>query len=336
VLKPLHGAPPHLLACLRSFCTQDYGAQVQIVLGVQDPDDPAAAVARQLHAEFPDCDIELVVDPTSHGANRKIGNLLNMADRIRHGIVVLADSDIAAPPSYLAETVATLEQPEVGAVTWLYEGCGQGLPARLGSLAIETHFLPNVLVGLGVGLAAPAFGSTIALRRRTLEAIGGFRVFADQLADDHALGMTVRQQRRKVVVARHLVSHAFDEEDLSALLRHELRWARTIRMLGPAGYAGTLITHPFPLALIGLAAGGGWAALALAILAILLRAGLRATVARTFAIIPPSPWLIPLRDVLSFAVFVWSFFGTGVEWGGRAFRVAADGTLTSDRSLPSR
>jgi ceramide glucosyltransferase len=337
VLKPLHGAPPHLFACLASLRAQDYQGPVQIVLGLQDAADPAVAVAQDFRAKFPGTCIDIVIDPARHGANAKVANLINMASRIRHDLVVIADADILAPPSYLSETVATLTQPGVGAATWLYHGiAGRGIWSRLAGAGIDLHFLPNALVAHGLGLAQPAFGATIAMRRSMLDAIGGFEAVADQLADDHALGAAVHRQGARVTLARHVIGHVCAEDTVAGLLSHELRWARTIRMLGPAGYAGTIVTHPFALALLGLAAGAGWAALGLALAALALRMAVGQAVARVFAIVPPPAWLIPLREVMSFAVYAWSFSGRSVEWSGEVFRVSADGTLVSDRSYHRR
>jgi hypothetical protein len=41
----------------------------------------------------------------------------------------------------------------------------------------------------------------------------------------------------------------------------------------------------------------------------------------------PHFWLGPMRDVVSFVVFVASFFGRGVEWRGHRYGVRADSTL---------
>jgi ceramide glucosyltransferase len=39
-------------------------------------------------------------------------------------------------------------------------------------------------------------------------------------------------------------------------------------------------------------------------------------------------WLIPVRDVLSFCVFLVSLFGGSVEWQGQRLRVEQDGILS--------
>ena len=122
ILKPLHGAEPDLYANLASFCRQDYPAPVQVVLGLADPADPAAAVARRLIGDFPDCDLGLVINARRHGANAKVSNLINMQAEARHETLVIADSDIAVPPDYLANVAASLSASGVGRVTCLYRG----------------------------------------------------------------------------------------------------------------------------------------------------------------------------------------------------------------------
>ena len=335
ILKPLHGDEPGLFENLASFCAQDYPGPVQIVFGVQDPADPAVAVVERLAAAFPDKALDLVIEARPQGANRKVANLINMAPSIRHEFVVLADSDMRAPPDYLVRVVAALQQPGVGLVTCLYHGVpvsDQFWP-RLSALAIDTHFLPNVIVGLSLGLARPCFGSTIALRRTTLDDIGGFEAFADLLADDYAIGAAVRAVSHAVAIPAFTVGHTCPECSARALWRHEIRWARTIRSVDPAGYAGLAITHAFPLGLLGALAGRP-GALIVAAAAIACRIALCMRIERAFGLQRHPRWLVPLRDLLSFAVFVWSFFGLAVSWKGSDYRVKSDGTLLSERRSP--
>jgi ceramide glucosyltransferase len=329
VLKPLCGAEPGLEANLISFCNQEYSGPVQLVLGIQDPTDPARAVAKRLKELFPDRDIELVIDPQQHGANRKISNLINMSARARHEIVVVSDSDIRVEPQYLQVVISTLLAPGVGVVTCLYYGFSlTGLWSRLSAAAINEHFLPNALMGLKLGLARPCTGATIAARMETLRQIGGFEVFADRLADDYAMGEAVRELGLNVAVAPILVGHGCAETSFGEFMRHELRWARTLRLLSPWGYAGLVLTHALPLALIAAALGGfgatSWATIALALACRLsIPIQLRA---RSFGG-DASPWLSPMRDLLNFAVFLASFVPRPLSWRGGRYVLRSDGTL---------
>ncbi len=328
ILKPLHGIEPDLYANLAGFCVQDYPSPVQIVFGVDDAADPAVGVVRKLIADFPGRDLTLVIDGRRHGENRKVSNLINMAREARHDVLIISDSDIVVAPDYLKQIAAALAQPGVGLVTCLYRGApAAGIWSRLSAAAIDYHFLPDVLAGLKLGLAAPCFGSTIALRAKTLAAIGGFAAVADQLADDYALGALVRGTGKTVAIPNHIVGHVCAEQSARDLIRHELRWARTIRSIDPAGFAGLAITHALPLALIGLVLGGINPASLIVVAALACRFVLQSEIDRAFGLRGDAFWLGPLRDLLSFAIFVMSFFGRGVEWRGHRYGLRADNRL---------
>lgn len=328
ILKPLHGDEPGLFENLASFLAQTHAGPVRMVLGVQSDADPAIATARRLIAAYPGRDIALVVDGRQHGTNRKVSNLVNMSAEIAGDVVVLADSDMRVAPDYLARLVAELERPGIGAVTCLYHGLPAGNAwSRLSALAIDTHFLPGVAMGLALGLATPCMGSTIALRRETLERIGGFRAFADALADDYELGAAVRRLGLAVRVPGFVVGHVCPERDGRALVRQELRWQRTIRQIDPLGHAGSVIGHPLAFALAASALGPGPIAGAVLFTAIAARIGLCLAVERAFGVKRHPYWLVPARDLLSACVFVASFFGRAVSWRGHRYEVARSGAL---------
>jgi ceramide glucosyltransferase len=333
ILKPLHGAEPGLFENLESFCLQDYAAPVQIVFGVHDEADPATRMVRALMAKYPAHDLVLVADTALHGANGKISNLINMQNAAKHDILVLADSDIAVSPRWLTQVAGALARPNVGVVTCLYTGevaPGEtGLWSKLAAMGMSYDFLPNVVVGTALGLAQPCLGSTIALTRKTLEEIGGFAAFADCLADDYHIGRAAREAGYTLAMPALGVAHTATEPSLGDLFRHEQRWRRTIHSLDPAGNAGSIVTFGFVFALMGVFlldfAPLGLVALALALST---RFILKHTIDRAFGTDAGSAWLLPLRDLLSFAVFVNSLFGETVHWRGARFEVAQTGAMS--------
>jgi ceramide glucosyltransferase len=333
VLKPLHDSEPELAARLAAFCRQDYGAPVQILCGAQHLDPASVAALRTMEADFPARDIELVVDPRIHGVNRKVSNLINMMPRARHETLVLSDSDIVVGPRYLRALTALLASPRIGAVTCLYHGIGgEGLWTRLSALAINSWFLPQAITAVSLGLAKPCCGATIAMRRSVLDRIGGFGALADILADDHALGVAIRGAGYEVVTAPFLVGHRCFEESLRQLVRHQMRVARTIKNIDPIAYAGTIVTHPWPFALLAMLSGSSTAAL-VAVTVLLSRVILCRCVEWRFGLARQNYLLIPVHDLIAFAIFVMSFFGATVYWRGADYRVAADGTLIEGQDL---
>ncbi len=98
ILKPVCGPEALLEEAVAAFCRQDYPA-FQMVIGAQDPADPALATAHRIREKYSHVDIAIVVDPTRRGANAKIANLMNMLPAAKHGTLVIADSDLAAARS---------------------------------------------------------------------------------------------------------------------------------------------------------------------------------------------------------------------------------------------
>ena len=138
----------------------------------------------------------------------------------------------------------------------------------------------------------------------------------------------MRDASKHIVVAPPVVTHLCCERTARELLHHELRWARTIRAIDPKGFAGSVLTHPLPFALLSAALSGfaraGWLAIALALAC---RLAVLREVDRAFPGVSHSRWLLPVRDILSFFIFTASFFVAVVNWRGQHYRVGADGTL---------
>ncbi|MFL5334607.1 MAG: bacteriohopanetetrol glucosamine biosynthesis glycosyltransferase HpnI [Geminicoccaceae bacterium] len=331
VLKPLHGDEPLLAEGLATFCRQDYPAY-QLVFGVSSAADPALAVVRWLQAKFAACDIAVVVDATEHGPNGKVGNLINMLPAAKHGVLVIADSDLHVAPDYLARLAAALEKPGVGLVTTLYAGwpAEDRWPARLGATQITHGFLPGALLARWMG-RQDCLGATMMLRRETLARIGGLAALAPHLSDDHVLGRRVQQIGLRVALARTVPLTIVPETTLAALLSHELRWARTIRALVPFAFAGSCLQYPifFAAMALALSQGAAWAgalfAAAWAVRGVAATAIDHSLRARTGGVAFAAPvWLLPLRDLISVAVMLASYCGSRVTWRGQTLH-ADDG-----------
>jgi ceramide glucosyltransferase len=327
ILKPLCGQEPDLLARLLGFAHQCYTGPIQLVFGSQHRTDPAMDAVERLKELRPDLAVEVAVEPRNFGTNRMVSNLINMTPLAGNDVIVLSDSDIEVGPTYLADVVAELQKPGVGAVTCLYHGiAGEGIWSRLSAMSINTYFLSNVVTALSLRVAQPCFGATIAMRRETLEQIGGFEAFADCLADDYEIGMAVRKAGYEVTIPSFSVGHVCFERTATELVRHQMRQSRTIRTIDPAGYAGAIITHPFALALFG-AVLGSPLGLLVAALAVVCRTVQTIAIERAFALERQPYWLIPFRDLIAFTTFVSGFFGTTVSWRGSRYRVLSDGSV---------
>jgi ceramide glucosyltransferase len=326
ILKPLCGAEPETYECLRSFCDQGY-PEFQVIFGVCDSTDPAVAIVKRLQNEFPRRDLHLTIDRRQHGSSRKVSNLINMMPYARHDFLVLSDSDVRVKRDYLAKIVAPLLEGGVGIVTCAYRGCPRpGLWSLLGSLFINEWFMPSVRVAALAGSRSFAFGATIAMRRQVLAGIGGFLSIANQLADDYRLGELTRRLGLRTVLSEVVVETCVAERSFGDLVRHELRWLRTIRALRPVGYGFSFVTFGVPVAILGAVLAGG-AAATIPMLAITALA----RIMLHFATRRPRTSLLqlavlPLRDVLSLSLWAWSFVTRHVHWREDHYQVTRDGS----------
>lgn len=337
VLKPLCGAEPLLEDNLRSFCMQDY-PEYEVVFGVQAADDPAVRAVDRLAGEGHRCRLELVVDSRLSGPNAKASNLANMYEHAKCGVIVVADSDMRVDPRWLACVVAPLADPSVGLVTCLYRGRAlDGLASVLGAMYVNEWFVPAVLVAAKFGAGPFGFGSTLALRQETLEAIGGFRTLAAYLPDDYMLAALVAGRGQRIVLSGTVVEMVVSEPGFAAVFAHELRWARTVRSARPIGWAFSLVTHALPLAgTHWIVSGFSPAATVLLGIAVGLRVAVHRLMPACLGLPPkPAPWLVPLRDAMSIVVWAMSFLGSEVSWRGRRLSVGRGGRVRAAGSTPS-
>jgi ceramide glucosyltransferase len=333
ILKPLCGAEPGLYANLRSFCQQDY-PEFQIVFGVGDATDPAVAVVERLIREFPNLTLDVVVDPRQHGHNRKISSLINMLAKARHDMLVMADSDAHVGPDYLRSVTAPLADPSVGLVTCLYHGEPTQLVwSRLGAMYINEWYMPSVQLAWLFGHESYVSGQTLCIRRDTLQAIGGLRSIANHLADDYQLGQLVRALGLRIVMSSYRLEAEHHEPTLAALVRHEVRWMRTLYVLRPLSFRFIFFTFSVPLAACGLLLAApesalvpiAWPLFATTVLArLVLHFAHRLPQSRRLL---EDLWLLPARDLLICWVWSRTFFASKLTWRGSDFGVGTDGIM---------
>lgn len=332
ILKPLRGVDPQMYESFRSHCVQDY-PQYEIIFGVNDAEDPAAEAVYQLMREFPSCSIRLIICPEILGTNRKTSNVVQMLRYAQYDHILINDSDIYVTPDYLRRVMAPFARPEVGMVTCPYRGiAADTLGSRLEAVGISTDFFAGVFSAWKIekGLHF-ALGSTLAMSRTALEAMGGLEQLVDHLADDFELGCRIAKAGFEVelidlVVETHLPAYTF-----RGFFEHQMRWARSTRDSRRRGYVGILLTFGLPWAMLAVlfahhGADWSWALLAAA-------AVLRATVAMRVAhVVHDSAfalrnlWLIPMRDLIAFWVWFASFTGHKVHWRGEVF-ILEDGRI---------
>jgi ceramide glucosyltransferase len=332
LLKQLCGLDRELEPSLHSFCLQDYPS-FELLFSVRDPADPAVEVVHRLEKAFPAIPMRLLITGAPRYLHPKVDGLEAMAEAAGHEVLVISDSDVRVRPDYLRRVVAPLAHPEVGMATCISRGvAGRSLWSRLEALNMNTHFVPGVLSAWVLMGMQFSLGPTMVIRKREVDRVGGMRVLGDHLADDFVLGEQVAKLGKIVALAASVPDHLVCNESLQASLRHRLRWERSSRRSRPAGYVGQLFMHTLPLALLASFAAPSGSSLAVALLVAALGARVLLVGVTSWGVLRDrqflrDAWLLPLQDLLSFAIWCWAFFGKEIEWRGARFRVLRGGKL---------
>jgi len=314
ILKPVRGID----AGFRDAIASHASLEAEVLCGVRSMNDPAVAILR----DFPGIRI---VECSTVAPNGKAGVLIDLAAAAKNPILIVNDADIRVPADYVERVTAPLADARVGLVTCLYRANGSSFASRFEALGVSTDFAPSTLVARMVGVDEFAMGSTMAFRRADLDRIGGFAAVADYLADDYQLGHRIHALGLKcvlsdVIVDTHLGGGWRD------VWRHQIRWARTIRVSKFLGFLGLPVTFATLWALIAALSGDGL--IAAALLAVRMAMAIIAgwfvmrsrDVLRLF-------WAIPLRDLFATAVWVAALFGSSVVWRGERLKLDREGRI---------
>jgi ceramide glucosyltransferase len=323
VLKPVRGLDPNAYQNFASFCRQDY-PEFEILFAVSDAADPAVPVVHKLIADFPGRPIRVIVVADRLGPNSKVSNLCRLVREARHDLLVITDSDVRVEPEYLRSVAAMFRDPQVGGVTALYRGIDNlQFVAALDCVGSSAAFCGAALVARELEGIKFMMGSTVATTKRHLAEIGGFERMVDLHSDDYELGRRIADRGHRIELLPEPVWMAFPSQTLGAYLRHELRWAIGIRNIRPGGHLGMLLTHGLPWAIAAACVApsetvaasylGAYFVLRFAMAWVVGVWGLRDPVLRR------RPWLLPIRDLLSFFVWLASFGVNRIEWRGSAF-----------------
>lgn len=334
VLKPVYGVDFATYENFASFCRQDYPAY-EILFCVNELSDPAVAIIQKLIADFPERSIRILSGAAQIGSNRKINNLVLLAREAQHEILVQSDADVRVRPNYLRELVAPFRDPSVGVVSCLYRGIAQNnLWAQLEAVGAASDFTAGALVAAWTEGVTFALGASVSTTKSWLAKIGGYESLANLLADDYEIGNRVYKAGAKVLLSREPVWTMYPAQTARSFWEHQVRWARTIRLVRPASFLGLLFTHGLPLALLAAAvAPAAWIGAAYLLAYLVLRLGMAWLVGvwgLQDAVLRRKLWLVPLRDLLHFAVWLAAFTSHRIQWGGLEFELRHGQMIPAD------
>ena len=319
LVKPVCGLEKALEENLATALAQTY-PDYEVVYSVQRPDDPALAVLERLKARAPG-KVKVVVDERCAGPNGRLSNILNATERADGEVLVYSDSDMSLDPGYLEAVTAPLDDPSVGVACTVYRAWGaKDLAETLELLSLNGDFVPALVFATETGLSPACPGASQAIRRETLEKIGGLAPMAHSLVEDYDLGIAVQKAGLRIAILPHVARTGVDLVGWKAWWRHQVYWDQNTRAANPAGHFFTWLIRGVPFAVLyALAGGPAWAPILAGCLA-----GRLATYAAAARLLGDaeglrSAWLLPLRDLAGLAVWAASFAQRAVHWKGRTF-----------------
>lgn len=333
VLKPLNGLEDGIYENLLSHLNQDYPSY-QVVFGVHHDDDPVVPVVRRLVKEFPGKKIDLVISKEIIGSNMKVCNLNNMYSKAENEVIIINDSDTRVGPDYLRRIVSELKDPDVGGATCLYKVKNPlDLVSAVEPFFVNNDFLPAALVAHALGMSF-GFGATIAMKKKALEKIGGFPPLADYIAEDYQMGQRLINAGYKLNVSNYVIVTALHKCGFWDQVSHLVRWVSTIRVCRPKGYFFRIFTMGSPFAIIFmLVSGFSSLSVGLFFLHWFVRC-LTAIVINVKYLEERRDigylLLLPVLDLITFAIWCWGLFEHKVTWGGNTYRLHEGGLVTRE------
>lgn len=335
LLKPLHGSEPGLEAHLTTFFEQDY-PEFEILFCARQFNDAGLECARRVAARYPQVPVQFLASGEPTVPNAKLLSLDKMAQRAGHDILIISDSDVHVAADYLREVVAPFEDLNVGAVTCLYRGDAAqgGFWSRLEAAAMSVEMTAGVLVADMLEGMKFALGPTMAIRRESLERIGGFLPMGDYCSDDFLLGNRVAALGETVVLSNHVINHVVLHESFLNSMRHQARWMKSTRFSRPKGHLGTVLTFSVPFGVLAAVMAWllhqPWLAFALLGWSILTRMGMAAAISRV-VLRERSPWqsifFYPLRDLLGIGFWISSYWSRKIHWRNEIYLLEKEGRM---------
>jgi ceramide glucosyltransferase len=334
IFKPVHGMEERLEQNLESFFLQDY-PDYELIIGARAQLDPAIQLAEKLRSRHPEVKSRIVISGAPEWPNAKVFTLDKMISLSRNNYFVISDSDVLVGRDFLRNVIPPLFDCKLGLVTCLYRGePSSDFWSLLEAIGMSVEMPSGVVTADMLEGIRFALGPAVALRRDSLDAIGGIRATADYYSDDYVLGNKIWAAGYKVVFSHYFIHHVLTPRPLLRTLGDQLRWMKSTRHSRHWGHIGTGLTFAMPFGLLGLISAAALGTLRTGVC--FLVAAILNRIAQSLVVgwwllrdrrVLKFCWLYPLRDLQGFGVWVASFFSHTFYWRGETYRFTDDGRI---------
>jgi ceramide glucosyltransferase len=337
VLKPLHGTEEGMERNFETFFEQWY-PDFELLFCARQESDEGLQLARRVAKRYPQVVAKFVTcgEPMPKFHNAKVYSLAKLDSVAKNDDYITSDADVRVQPDYLLRMVQNLKNPHVGLASCVYLGTaheGAGLASKLDAVGKSVEMTSGVLVADMIEGTKFALGATMATRRKSFAAVGGFDELGQFYADDFVLGHRLVAQGTGVQLATHVIRLMVQDSPFWLSFKNQLRWMQSTRRSRPWGHMGTGLTFAVPFGLIGLLWGllSGHAALgALWLGVMVLNRWLQAGV--ILRVMGDEHWwrgmmIYPLRDFLGWTLWVGSYGGENFYYRGKVYKLKEGGRV---------
>jgi ceramide glucosyltransferase len=322
LFKPLAGSDDDLDGNLESFARIDYPS-FEILFGVASPSDPAFAAVRRFIVKHPRLDARLVVTDPHAAMNPKVAQLIGLEGLATGEVCVISDSNVRVAPTYLWSLVAELADERVGIVTSLFAGTGERtLGAALENLQLCAATAPGLAALAAVSRAPFTVGKSMAVRRRDLAVLGGFRPVGHVLAEDFVLGRRFLDAGLLAKTSFEVVENRNVVCSIARTIERHTRWAKMRRSLKPAMFVAEPVLTPIVVATVALALAPSKSTAALLAGVALVQTACALLAVRLLRGQSLAWWYAPLEVVRSYVTLLsWisAWASNRIAWRGHPF-----------------
>jgi len=227
IVIPAKDEEDNLPALFRSL-EKAISPDVQLILASDRSTDRTQILMDEFASKHKNTIVLANTEPPKVGMNPKHSMLAAASKYATGDVIMFTDADCTVSENWIDAVCRYFQNPKIGLVfSAVVTEPGKGITKRY-----QTHdHLQRFFYTVGaVGLGCPSggFGNNLAIRRSTLEDVGGFESIGFSLTEDAQLIAAVRNTGRwKVAVCpfQQALVYAKSQKGLASVAAQEMRWS---------------------------------------------------------------------------------------------------------------
>lgn len=227
IIKPLVGIDANLYKNLETFFQMDYPTY-ELLFCVEDPDDAAILIVKNLFKLYPNIDARLFIGGSRVGVNPKINNMQPAYEATKYELVLISDSGISMKRDTLLDMVGYMED-DVALVHQMPFVCDgrEGFQSVVEKVYFGTAHARAYLTADLLNINCPT-GMSALMRKHLLDEVGGIRAFGQYLAEDFFFAKSFTDRGWKISISSQPAwqNSANSSDTLSTLNSRIQRWVK--------------------------------------------------------------------------------------------------------------